>query len=115
MVTAWPQRELSRPEHDLWSADLRRRSFDDAIQAVMQCRKRLDWLPTAHQFEVDYQDVVGRRHEAERQQRRELLEAKAVPADSPVAKRHIAEIRQQLAAAKGPLAKGLRESLDGGA
>jgi hypothetical protein len=82
------------------------------MTAVMACRKRLDWFPSAHQFEVEYQDAAGRRHEAERQAQRELLEAQAAPADSAVVKHHMAEIRQKLAAARGPLAASLREEFD---
>lgn len=109
MVTSWPQRELSRPERDLWAADLRGRSFEDAMTAVMQCRKRLDWLPTAHQFDEEYQYAVGCRRDAERDQQRALMEAAAAPPDSVIAKQAIAEIRQQLAGARGPLARDLRD------
>ena len=107
--------ELSRAERDLWCADLRNRSFKDAMTAVMGCRKRLDWLPTAHQFEVEYQDALGRRQQAERDEQRALAAASIVPAPAEVRKRHMAEIRKNLAGAKGPLARGLRDTLGGGA
>ena len=93
--------------HDL--APLR---FDDARAAVMVCRRNYDWLPTAHQFAEAYSSVVTSRIDAERDQRRALAEASLVPAPPEVKKQALAEIRKQLAGARGPLAADLRAEFD---
>ena len=95
--------------------DLAQLRFDDARAAVMVCRRSLDWLPTSHQFAEAYRGVVTSRLDAERDELRALAEASIVPAPAEVRKRHMAEIRQKLAGAKGPLARGLRDTLGGGA
>lgn len=112
LATSWPQRELSKPERELWMHDLAQLRLDDATAALMVCRRSFDWLPTAHQFAEAYISVVTSRIDAERDQRRALAEASIVPAPPEVRKRAMAEIRQKLAGARGPLAAGLRAEFD---
>lgn len=111
LATAWPQRELSKPERDLWRHDLAPLVFGDAVVAVRQCRRRCDWLPTWRQFEEEYREALGRRLDAERSQRA-LTEAPAEPMEPAVKLRCVAEVKRQLAGARGPLAADLRDVLD---
>lgn len=121
LVTSWPQRELSRPERDLWMHDLAQMRFEDAKAAVMSCRRTYDWLPTARQFAEAYGAAANASREqlppvwelddngnAKPGESRALGEAtRETPPDAT--RRHMEQIRRQLSSATGPLARSLRD------
>lgn len=92
MATAWPQRELSKPERDMWMRDLEPKDFKATMEAIDGCRGAYDWLPTYHQFGQAYHGVRDRQHA--------LMAARALAAvpprgdegDAERARQHIAGI-----------------------
>ena len=92
MATAWPQRELSKPERDMWLRDLAPKDFACTMEAIDACRGAYDWLPTYHQFGQAYHGV--------RQRKEALMASRALAAAPPAgteddgerARQHIAGV-----------------------
>lgn len=50
MTASWSQRELTKPEREIWLETLEAIPYGPARLAVSDLRKALDWMPTHHQF-----------------------------------------------------------------
>ena len=115
MEATWPRSERNAwtdAQVLVWLKTLASIDLRDALSALDSCRESCKWLPSHAEFR-DYAGAAMRsRVDYERAQSRALAEASVVPAPPSVAKRHISEIRKQLAGARGPLARDLRAEFD---
>ncbi len=120
MEATWPRSERNswtEAQVVVWLKTLAPLDLRDALAALDSCRESCKWLPSHAEFREFAKAAATGRIDYERAQQRALADASIVPAPAPaeVAKRHLAEIRGRLAGAKGPLTRGLRETLGGGA
>lgn len=105
MATAWPQRELSKPERDLWMRDLEPRHFVAAMEAIDACRGSYDWLPTFHQFREAYDGI--RRREDEYRSMRAIAPPQSHPDDVERAQRDIAGLGRPSESTASPAYSGV--------
>lgn len=112
MEATWPRSERNawtEAQVVVWLRTLAPLDARDAAGALDSCREACRWLPSHAEFLAAARSALEARTDYESSQRRAIAEAALVPAPPGVAQRHLAEIRDNLRAAKGPLARGLRE------
>lgn len=112
MEATWPRSERNawtEAQVVVWLKTLAPIDLRDALTALDTCRESCKWLPSHAEFREFAKAAATGRIDYEQAQRRVLAEASIVPAPPEVASRYMAEIRDKLKGAKGPMAKGLRE------
>lgn len=90
MATAWPQRELTKPEREMWLRDLEALAVVEAFEAVDSCRSAYDWLPTWNQYRSTYLGITNRRRDYERASRALMPAPEDRAGDAERAREHIA-------------------------
>ncbi|MCA1572724.1 MAG: hypothetical protein LC798_21000 [Chloroflexi bacterium] len=114
MEATWPK-SASNPWTDeqvvVWLRTLAPIRADDAADSLDACRETCKFLPSHAEF-TQFASAARRARESyEDAQRRAISEAAGPPASPTTAQHYLAEMRQKLGVAKGPLAKGLRKEL----
>lgn len=112
MEATWPRSERNswtEAQVVVWLKTLAPLDVRDAVSALDSCRESCKWLPSHAEFRDYAIAAAAGRIDYERAQRRALAEATDTPAPTSVAKYYLAEMRQKLADAKGPMARSLSE------
>lgn len=115
MEATWPRSERNswtEAQVVVWLKTLAPLDIRDAEASLDSCRESCKWLPSHAEFRDFARVAMEARMDYEQAQRRAIAEASLVPAPPEVKKQALAEIRKQLAGARGPLASDLRAEFD---
>lgn len=112
MEATWPKGERNAWTDEqvvVWLKTLAPFDFADALAALDACREACRWQPSHAEFREHVAVVLRARAEHDQQERRALMDSSPGIASDATRKRWFATMREQLAGAKGPLARDLRE------